>query len=883
MSKVIGKYTDLDTTSGRIEESFSDWRHKNSSIAPDNVERLYIQNVLNLYKKQNETDTTLQDDFKVFLENIIFLFKNDSNYDRLRSFDFDDKSQVRVIFPLIVSKLHEIVTYYKRQRKSLKNGRTKLFLNGTEGALEIALYNLIHELSQVNPDSANDMSSYNLTALRVEFVQLYDLFDYYNSTEQSYVRNLEILSKNPIFFNVVNYLQTEEANYGISCETNDVLDIENKIDLSQKYTSCFLSFLSGFDVDYENIPYEQSLKKGENFFYWLSGENLFEKSTKQIQKTDLHGFDWKNATSSSSVLSADIIFVDGPEGKKAAWFKNYDKEIVADEMDAKITKECEFRYPFASKGLSGEGFDWTGASIKQTTVDLQLFYGSEFAKRQYAVDTKYWNTSSLSISSANDIRINESTLVAGGAFASDDYEKSDRIELRANMKDDFFDGIYNDDETHLWLYDFRETEIPITPGDNKIYWPLGKYETMDDLFMEYRDGDSVSLSSISIPDQFIGSIAATNFDDADKIYRLKTYCGPDMECAWLKGVPLSAIDPKDGIDCDCEGETTIVPTTRRYRSGAVQGSLYFKANPNEFTSFHVAGLGEGESINLNNIPGLCGYEHDDTCQYKHLVLNDLSNLSKFLNVDMDVNQWKRCNCKMIKHSPFGHRGVVFTDYSKYADFIVLDTSPEPFSFNAWRGSDGLDYTQSKDFAWFRLQTSPDENIGWGRGQWITGDGSEMVLNSRSQYYYYRSSIDRCEGYDAPYGVFKHAFCDCRYEDTDCVDKNCTPVWMRALRDVDGNWVDSGVPTDMLLESNNFYRYEHADVASYSTERLTVSGSYVTSADVFEINSTNRESVSFLENSRSMEGLGFVWRCPIQNLRAYWTETNLDLETTMIQG
>lgn len=884
MDNVLGKYTDLAVSSPKVEDSFLDWKKKNFSISPENTEQLYFKNVIDLYQNMSSPNDTLQKDFKTFVNNIVPLFKGTEHYNRLLNLNYDDKSQVRVILPLIVDKIQEIVVFYRNKRKSLKHDKMNLFVNGTKGSVELVLRNLLNDLSVKNPDDSQNMSSLDLTSVNVEFIQLYDLYDYYNSTD-SFVQNFEILSKNPIFFNIVDYLEknlnVEYSDYGNTCSSS-TYDVENKIDLSQEYSSCFLKYLSGFEKMELSYPYELNLKQGENFFHWISGENLFEKSNIAILKTNIHSLDWSKATSSSNILSSDIVFVDGPEGKKAAWFKNYDKEQVNDSMVCEIRNNLEFRFPFSDKGLSGHGFDWTGANIKKPNIDYQLFYGSDYVTITKLIDSNYWSLSTMSISSSDDIYLNETTLAENGAYASDNYESADKLVLRKNNKDDIFDGVYNDVETRAWLYAFKETEIPIIPGNNNIYWPLGRFDDVSELFLEYSSGDSVLLSSIDVTEQFLGAIASDSISSADKIFRLKTYCGPDIECAWLRGIPLTSINPKTIDGCSCDYDTKIVPTRRIYSDGVVQNYTYFKATPNEFTSFNLAGLGEKGTILLNDIPSFRGFEHDSTCQYSKMMLNDLLNVSKFNKNELEVNQWKKCNCKAIKYSPFGHRGNVYSDNGSYADFIVLNETPnKPFNFMTWKGSDGKDFKTSKDFAWFKLTDSPDKTIGWGKGKWVTSAGTEMELNSLDQYLYYRTSIDRCEGYQAPYGIFKHAFCSCRYHDDNCNDSNCVPVWMKAEKNENGEWIDSGKISDMMLESNNFYRYEHQEKSDYSTQRLLISGKNVSSPTTYEMSDGNKDSVYFENKSDSYQGMNFVWNCPINNTKPFWTDVNMNLSSTMI--
>lgn len=887
MDNVLGKYTDLNKTSPRIEDGYSEWLAGNNTIAPNNSEKLYIKNVIDLYQAAKQPNEDLRNDFNSFVNNMKFLFKNDVNYNRLDTIDYNDESQVRVILPILVSKIKEIISYYNHKRRSLKDDKTSLFINGTKNALELSLYNLFNDLSRKNPDNEKDLSSYNLTGLKVEYVQLYDLFNYYGSTDQDYVRNIEILSKNPIFFNIVNYLNdnldAEKSDYDQSCNGDDLYDYENKIDLSQKYTSCFVQYLSGFNKFFQSMAYEKTLKKGENFFHWISGENFVQRSSDQIIPTSIHALDWTNATSSNEIQNSDIIFVNGPEGVKAAWLKSYDNLIVSDQMVAEVSDGIEFRFPFPFHGLSGDGLAWTGPSIRKSDIDLQLFYGKDYQSITESVNTLYWSTTSLGNSSSNDVLLNDTTLVESGAYASQFYNKADKIEIRTKANDEIFDGIYNDPISRAWLYNFKETEIPIIPGSNNIYWPLGRYDDTSELSLEYKWGDSVALSSINVTEQFVGAIASTTIEKADKIFRLKTYCGPDMECAWLKGIPLSAINPKVRDACNCLEDTKIYPTRRIYKSGTLQNYTYFKALPNTFTTFNLAGIGENQEIELNSIDSFRGYEHDATCQYPHEKLIDLYSDSKFNKRDIQVNQWKKCNCKSIKYSPFGHRGNVYTDFGGYTDFIVKHANiPKPFSFKTWRGSDGKDYLNSKDFAWFKLESSPDKNIGWGRGKWITSSGEEMILNEYDQYLYYRTSIDRCEGYEPPYAILKHSHCSCKYVDEDCKNLDCISVWMKAEKDENGNWIDLNEVSDMLMESNNFYRYEHQSESSYSTERLKVSGNFIDYPSDYTLSSENSSYSVFEEYSHSQPAMSFIWKCSITNARPYWTENNLNLSSTMVQ-
>lgn len=883
MDKTLQSASNSVNLNEKKPESFLEWFKKNSLANADVSEKLYFQSLLNYYSSK-KTKNSLNSDFKEFLQNVSFLFVNDPLYDRLVDLNFDSIDEIQIVFPYIVKKLKEIVNYYKEKRKNLKNLNLKQNIIGTENALN-AEFEKIYKNISTDYITYDKTSFYELSNLKFSFEPLYDFTDYFDDgVDSEYALKLKILSSNPIFnslnnFALLNYSEgdvesSKNVNYNYpNCvpELSATEDVWKMI--SEKYSGTQYYFWSGYNPTLGQFDYNLNLKKGENFFYWLSGEYFLEKSKQQVLPIKLSDINWENATANSYLSGADIIITNGKNGFEAAWYKKYNDIIVNDDMVVSFDQDKIFKFPYPNMGVSGENLEWTGKSVKDDYEYNRGFFPTEdaFLKNKELLKTIYWENDT-SVSAVKAIYLNETNLSKSGAAFHKNYENADKISIRPHVKDDVSDGVYNSTEERAWLYDFTETEIPILAGENKIYWPLLRYEDLSDLFFEYKDGASQPLSGIDTAKHFCGAIAAQIIDDADVIYKLKTYCGPVLEAAWLYNQPLSTLNVFDDLVCDCDSLLKKVYNKKQYKNGTIQGNTYFKANANQFTKFLFAGIGKGEKANINDLNGFCGMDHDDTCHYNNISLNDLYAISKF-NKTVDVNQWKQCSCKSIKWSPFGHRGNNFEDFNKYCDFIVVDDG-KPFSFNTWRGRDGKDYKQSKDFAWFKLIGGPDKNIGWGSGEWMTSSGEDFYLEPTEEYLYYRSNIDNCDNFDPPYCVIKHCFCECQTKDENCVSKNCKPVWRKATL-VDDVWTDAGVETDMLMESDHFYTYNHKEGFTYSTTKVLLSGKEL-SGDFITITKEIESEISFVEVSNTISSMNFVLDAPLTSAVPYWADVNVNL-------
>src|SRR5690606_25360364 len=101
------------------------------------------------------------------------------------------------------------------------------------------------------------------------------------------------------------------------------------------------------------------------------------------------------------------------------------------------------------------------------------FFPSEedFTETESLINNTYWSSFS-SISTVQPILLQETNLGKNG-FASNKFSNADKIYVSAESSNK---QIYSGDLNIAWLYDFRQTQIPITVGENKIYYPLRRYE-----------------------------------------------------------------------------------------------------------------------------------------------------------------------------------------------------------------------------------------------------------------------------------------------------------------------------------------------------------------------------------------------------------------------
>jgi hypothetical protein len=244
-----------------------------------------------------------------------------------------------------------------------------------------------------------------------------------------------------------------------------------------------------------------------------------------------------------------------------------------------------------------------------------------------------------------------------------------------------------------------------------------------------------------------------------------------------------------------------------------------------------------------------GYDHDDYCEY-----GKLDSYKSIVDAKLgeETNEWKKCNCKAVYHSPIGNsfEGVAgFDDYKEYSDIIFSDSGVEPFSFSTWVGPDGKDYRTSDYFAVFKY-SGREPDVGYGIGYWETLSGKSMKLERGNSYVYRRASFDGCDDNKPPCLVVQNCHC---YDN--CNDSVCKPQWTKLVQEPDGSWVDTGEPSDMILEAGQFYEYEKQGSINYTLHKEDgTSYDRTTPTSSFSMNVPFKESSPFWASSPTVGSL-----------------------------
>lgn len=883
--------------------SFQEWAKLNVGIPAQSLFQQYELYVLNsqLKKQKSITDSySLKSEYIDLLKKLKVIFKNDEEFDRLTNINFDDSQELSLVIPFYARKLKEIAIYYSKQREQLKKTKLKYSLVGSTNAIEKILYEyLLNAFTKRDnyPSIQNKIALNSIPELsaisddfKIEVEELFDMTNYYNSNKaEAYA----LSSNNPLLFTLDAYINT---NYGdisfldlplsalsnplyfeSNCESGSALNVENLQLIGSKYIGNDIYYLTGGYYDWDKKDIELPITQGNNFFFWFSGEYVREIPEGQYLDIPLSSINWDNATGSEVVSSADIMLVNvGNVVTEGAWLQANPFITINANMSSTMTDGKIFKFPYPGIGLSAEGLTWSGPSITDLTILDRRFFPSEQAllDTQERIKDLYWNTN-ITTSACNAILLQNTSLYESGANASNKYSNADKLIIRSNtgadnLHDTNPNEIYTGDLNLAWLYKFSQTQIPIKDGSNNVYFPLTAFNNSEDLTFVYESGDDIVLSAVNVGNSFAGAVAGTTLADADLLIKLNSVCGPELEAAWLCGLPLSSLDSEKTHSCSCEGDYINYYTQWKYKTGSFQPALSFKANAGDFIRF----VWTGPKTNINKLQGFTGFVHDDSCEYKKankfyslLDTNFINKTKKGL-----YENWKNCSCKSVLYSPLGHRGQTLDQYKVMPDFIVKDSSyPNKFSYANWVGSDGKNYKTSNDLCWFRASEILEPDMGWGTGQWLTNDDEDFYFEQGQTYMYYRSDINRC-GFDLPAFILNSGYCECIL--AGCSDQSCIPVWKKAILNDSGEWEDAGSITDMVIPSNTFITYKHKDSVSFSKSRLTYKGEFLTGN--FVTLSSVDANIGESEQTTKNTALNFLIKIDLNNNNPYWGEGSFAL-------
>lgn len=877
----ISKPTSLTENVSDAPLSFAEWTTKNVGISFGDAEIQYNNYVRDFYNrtqiKTTEVSNKIKKDYVNLLKKLQVIFKDDEEFQRYTNIDFDSQTDLSLVIPIYARKLKEIALFYARKREELKHKKLEYNLVGSYDGLKKLLYKkLVSNFSRTenyNFVSENPLisNSPQLSAiaenLEIEVEELYDTHDYYS--DETSLNPFACIFNN-LCFNLFSTPLSAKADPIESlylCEpTNETVDSLLQT-AYYKYLSTRVVYISGgyYTEDYRDITIP--LAAGNNFFYWFSGTTVFDLPEGIYKSTPINNLDWTGATGGSIPEESDLIFVNaGNDLVQGAWLQDTNTIVVKATMSATMNNNKIFKFPFSEFGTSAVGGEWSGPGIVDTQIKSRKFFPTEedFTTTQENINKLYWSSFS-SISTVQSVYLQETNLGKFG-YASNNFDNADKLFVIPNI---VFNQIYSNNTEIAWLYDFRQTQIPIVPGDNKIYFPIQKYESDSELFFNFRDGKDIPLSSVNVAHSFAGAVAAETIDDADWIIKNKTICGPEIEVAWLKATPLRYFTPTNEQECGCEPEQTTYYTNWAYISGGAQVSVAFKCSPGQYIRF----VWNGETTSINKVKGFTGFEHDNSCPYKildHSISIENQNIQNAKNQEL-FEKWKKCNCGAVQYSPFGHNDSKLNKYRITPDFIVKDSVyPKVFNSKTWVGNDGNDYENSEDSAKFYPQIIEKE-LGWGPGEWKNQKGNDFFLEKGQSYIYFRSNANNCN-FESPFFIINNSYIETNVSDDNCKPVSIYPIWMKAVQDENGKWIDSGVQSDMTLEFGDFLTYRHRSSTSETKKRLLYNGIEITSTsgDYVKLDKNDR-NVSFITYTNKNDSVNFLIKIPIQSEKNYWGE------------
>ncbi len=823
--------------------SFKEWVERSTGILPDQEKVQYENYVHQWYinkKEEIPTSTSVKEDYVNLLKQLTLAFKSEADAIWCSDIDFNNPEDLERVIPFYATKLKEIAIYLINKREAIRRARLKYNMSGTYSALERLFHEYLLKAFTKRTSIGNeyttnitDLSVLNaipeLSAVRNDFQifveELYDDASYFdrdptlpasayfsfNSNVTTYLDSLNIspdqyewlygtgvsqlCADNPLLWSVDNVLNQYKNGIPLSAVElydSDVLNDYNRIKLTKKYIGEQQYILSGgYWIPWTDTV-EYNFNEGNNWFYWLSGENAFENDTSTIidaiplsasQLID------SMATAGETLTASDRIFITRDNSLSGAWLSMRDIITFNTMMSARLDKgKTVFAFPFPGYGLSGEDLLWTGKSLNN--LDRTFFYLDK--ETQLLVYQTYWNSLVSSTSSFNEVYLNDTTLVEAGAHAAEKFSDADYITTRVSFSDDIKDNVFTGQQNYAWLYKINKSDLYIKPGDNNICWPFEVYDTNVVTSLKNKPCESVYLSSIDIQN-FAGSIAGNNIDTADKIFKKTSANSTNyIEGAWLSGSTYQ--QPSGVLDC-------------YLLSGCYQPGLFTKVNGGAYGSF----IWTDDVISANEV--FHNIHHQSDCEYLKEGQFSLNKELPSQNRNLNYNQWQNCTCRSILYSPLGHPGSAFDDYNGMADFIVAITTPvSSFSFKDWKGIDGKNYKESNEFGWFKLdnQYKIEPDVGWGSGSWVTNTNSPFMLSSNVLYAYYRNNMLRdTPETTVPYLVIKHK------------NNNIRNEWVKLYYDKNTEaWKDAGVITDMVFNPGDILYYNHA-----STYAVTLTSSH----------------------------------------------------------
>jgi hypothetical protein len=781
--------------------SFNNWYYSHQGILPGQEYRQYNEYLIKWYEtaalKPFETASRIKINYLNLLAQLQLFIPNEQLEEFYNQINVNDEKELLLAIPYYARKLRDIALYYCQLRDKIKKAKLEYNLIGSStGILQQLLGNILTTYSQRPNSTVTIPASVWSTVPQLSTIkdtiniQLEDYFDfqtylgespsvpissYFDLTDETTTnffasKGLSLSSDNWIY-GAGNIDLSASANAGILGIDPSILQnyLAQKYLSENKYTSS--SFSLSTNTDYFTL----SVNTGNNFFYWPSGTYYNEAANrKYYSPVPLLSSGLNNiATAGETIETADTIFLKTTRGLEGAWYRYQALDInnsTALTANLPGNTKIAFKFPYPGYGLSGEDIDWTGFSL--SSIPTYNFLTPDLKQ---SIQNQYWTTDVPTSSYITPLLLNNTNLIHKQANSNTVYDFADKVTVWSNPPK-YTDALYSGDVQKSWLYAMKTTDIPVAGFNNPsvILWPYQRLDTA----ANYPTNIPSNINNVCLPVNLTdialnNATAGTDITTGDIIYKIPNYkfgASKAVEAAWLSGNTFSV---------------TGNGTTTSFLTGVNQPGLncYLQSGVN--TRF----VWNGKATNITDV--FKTYKHEIDCTFANTV-------------SATYKDYSLCTCRAVLFTSFGHPGNNFTDNNNLADFIALDTqSPEDFDLNTWRGSDGNDYTTSKDFAWYKTNSK----IGWGDGNWSNAFNFTFIPNK--VYIYGRANI--IDG-DTTINNLPNLVVRYNYN----TNNN---IWVKAKKQVDGTWVSTGAVSDMVVRPGDLLRFERPGYSSFSQYNL----------------------------------------------------------------
>lgn len=781
--------------------SYNDWLAKNGLSATEDFAG-YSKYLVNWYKVQGTPKTNLRADYIQLLKDLNFVFGNEVRDRFLTNINFSNKEDLINSIPYFVTKIKELAKTFNDKRQGVKKTKLKYNLISSNKGIETLLYEYVlrcfttkdkiapvpyKQLSGLLPDLKNSNNSFF-----IEVEELYDNSNYSDTPPTTPTKNInpKVLSNqfpykgnlneneilgiltaslkeraattplSKIFFDLLDPTNpTSSTIFESEVLEYDYLNAINTIVANERYMGndlYGLSAVKNFNQYSSDFTSNIQLNVGNNWFYWPSGAKIYSADPidniyfpLEINNTNLIQ---NGATGSGDYRTSDIILTDKKGFIEGAWLLGPRLEFSRHRISVTINpnEKRQFLWPYVGFNLTKNTNLWRGFSLNDNSNKYFEFLSD---KEKNVILNNYY-TLGLPALSSQPVYLNSTNFYKSSALAAQTALDADVI---IKQKHDYAKvPNYTSTTEVAYLYRFHETELPIKTGVNSLLWPIMKIDNDAQnipLTLTSDVCDPVELKMVDVQKAFKGAVAGTNSDEADIIYKLDKRSGQPIEAAWLANSDISSLDTnKDSIS---------VYTTKSnsacceiYLTGANQDGLHGLVKSGQRVSFIWGDKDTYADEVFNYI------SHSENCPYEKSNKDYYANQDSLNPIPLfqRPEPWKQCTCKSVLYSPIGHKGNSFNDYDSMTDLLYADPqgTGEDFDLSTWRDTRCLDYKNSPQFSYFKLDKNAPDVVGFWQGQWKTSSDKKMILKTGRRYTYYRTNLKKIDN-DGPLMVFDYSY------------------------------------------------------------------------------------------------------------------------------